>query len=190
MISSDIPPCNSSDKEHDKWSGDNHTWLANRSAQCGKKGRVGWQGVAVVGEGGCGGRVGGSIKAWPSCSCEPPTAQSGESSRRKLFQVSCTAWLVGARVKPLCWRVRKGNVRRHSNVRACASVCMQCRHTDASPPPQGSRGWQIYRAALQRLSLHSKPTSSSSLFCLSNIALIKSQYTRDNSGDFEPNAAI
>lgn len=50
--------------------GHNQTWLAS-----------GW-GSLWKEDGGGGG---GSIQSAAPCSCEPPTAQTGESSRRKLF---------------------------------------------------------------------------------------------------------
>lgn len=139
---------------------------------------------------GCGGRVGGSIKAWPSCSCEPPTAQSGESSRRKLFQVSCTAWLVGARVKTAMLARAQGE---RAEAFECPSVRV-CVHA-VSPHrcfvlPLHPRLGEAEAGKYIEQHFKDSPFIQHRLlllllfFCLSNIALINNQHTRDNSGDF------
>lgn len=137
--------------------GDNHTWLANRSAQWKEKG--GW----------------GQHQSLASCSCELPTAQSGESLRRKLFQVSCTAWL-------LARRAMRGivDMQRHSNIRAVVHVRSV---TTQMLYPLGSGDWRIYRAPLQRLCLHFQTSN----FCLTNVILIKTSSPEKSPNISDPN---
>lgn len=161
MISSDIPPCNSSDKEHDKWSGDNHTWLANRSAQCGKKGRVGrW------GREGAEGGLGAASKPGPLAAVSLPLPKVARAREGSCFRSAAQlGWLarVSNRYAGACARGTCGGIRMSERARLCAcSVATQMLRPHPPPTSRGSRGWQIYRAALQRLALHSKPTSSSS----------------------------
>lgn len=125
---------------------DNHTWLANRSAQWKEKG--GW----------------GQHQSLASCSCELPTAQSGESLRRKLFQVSCTAWL-------LARRAMRGirDMQRHSTIRVIVHVRNVTTQITQMLYPLGSGDWRIYRAPLQRLCLHFQTSN----FSPTNVILIK-----------------
>lgn len=129
--------------------GDNHTWLANRSAQCGKKGRVGAASKP------------GLLQLWaPHCpKWRELEKEAVLGQLHSLAAGACVTRGVGA-----CMR----NVQRHSNVRVCVCLCA-CSVTTQMLYPLGSGAWQIYRAVLQRLALHFQTSN----FFLSNVILIK-----------------
>lgn len=95
---------------------DNHTWLANRSVQCGKKGRVGAAskpGLLQLRAPHC--------LEWRELEKEAVLGQL-----HSLAIGTCVIRGVGA-----C-----SGIRMCECVCVCLSLCMQCHHTDALPP-----GW-------------------------------------------------
>lgn len=88
--------------------GDNHTWLANRSAQCVKKG------------GGAASKPGLLQLCAPHCPKWRELEKEAVLGQLHSLAVGvCVMWGVGA-----CMR----------DEHVCVCECMQCHHTDALPP--------------------------------------------------------
>ena len=112
---------------------------------------------------------GGRLQSLASCSCELPTAQSGEGSCFRsaaqlgsvCVSVCVHVWLwVRARARETC----------KTGFKSVESVCFcTCNVTTRVLYPLGSGARRIYRAALQRLALHFQTSN----FSLSNVVLIK-----------------
>lgn len=133
--------------------GDNHTWLANRSAQCVKKGG------------------GGSIKAWPLAAVSSPLPKVERAWEGSCFR---SAAQLGCRCVCVC--TGPGAYMRCASIQISVCVCV-CAFVDVDTYnvttqmlyPLGSGARWIYRAALQRLALHFQTSN----FSLSNVVLIK-----------------
>ena len=151
--------------------GDNHTWLANRSAQCVKKG------------GGAASKP-GLLQLWaPHC---PKVERAwGGSCFRSAAQLgrwrACVSFWVCLRARETCMRIP-----------ICVCVFLHenaCNVTTQMLYPLGSGAHRIYRAALQRLALHFQ---TSNFFFLSNVVLIKTSPPEETPGTHhcKPNPAV
>lgn len=126
--------------------GDNHTWLANRSAQCGKKGRV------------------GAASKPGLLQLRAPLCPKWRELEKEAVLGQLHSLAVGARV------VRGVGARARDEAFESKSVCANGRNvTPQMLCPLGSGAWRIYRAVLQRHTLHFQTSN----FSLSNVILIK-----------------
>lgn len=132
--------------------GDNHTWLANRSAQCVKKG------------GGAASKP-GLLQLWaPHC---PKWKELEKEAVLGQLHSLVVAACACARVRVRTWDVR---VFKSPCVCVCAFVDVDTYNvTTQMLYPLGSGARWIYRAALQRLAFHFQTSN----FSLSNVVLIK-----------------